>query len=97
MIFEHASARNTKPKRALQYWFENKDVKDQIADYVALDPNGPAPRVAMDNRMDQPDEPDSEAEVAPDHQDEVDDDEGSENEEDEDDGNTDSDNPAAIT
>jgi hypothetical protein len=87
MIFEHASARNTKPKRALQYWFENKDVKDQIAAYTANDPNGPAPQVVMDNRMGQLDEPDSEDEVEPDYQDNVDDDDDSEDEEDEADDN----------
>ncbi|KNG52079.1 hypothetical protein TW65_00544 [Stemphylium lycopersici] len=44
-IFEHASARGTEPKKLLRYWFEKKEAKELVAQEVANNPNGPAPRI----------------------------------------------------
>jgi hypothetical protein len=88
MIFELASARDTKPKKVLRYWFEKKEVKEIIAKHDADHPNGPAPRVVYN---DEREEEESEDEVEPDHQDDQLEDEDEDDNEDDDNDDDDED------
>jgi len=48
-IFEHVAVRDIKPKKLLRYWFENKEVKELIAQEAIDNPNCPTPRVVYGN------------------------------------------------
>lgn len=84
-IFEYGTARNTKPKKLLRYWFEKKEAKELIAQHVAAHPNGPAPHVVQDNEY----EEDSDVPEEEDEEDQDGDDEDNEAEEDQDDDDED--------
>ncbi|KAH7072332.1 hypothetical protein FB567DRAFT_564244 [Paraphoma chrysanthemicola] len=85
-IFEYAAARNIKPKKLLRYWFEKKEVKELVAQHVAADPNGPAPRVVQN---DQYEEESSDVPELEDLEDQDSEDEGEEAADGEDDGGSD--------
>jgi hypothetical protein len=57
-IFNHAAARDTKPKKLLRYWFEKKEVKENIAQLAVQDPHGPTPRVHWSDDREYGDESD---------------------------------------
>lgn len=80
-IFEHASVREIEPKKLLRFWFEKKEAKELVAQEVADNPNGPAPRVVYNDNDYDYESDISEAEDE-DEEDEEDDEEG----EDEDEG-----------
>ncbi|KAH7063953.1 hypothetical protein BKA63DRAFT_525498 [Paraphoma chrysanthemicola] len=52
-IFEYAADRDIKPKKLLRNWFEKKEVKELVAQHVAADPNGPAPRVVQNHQYEE--------------------------------------------
>ncbi|KAL6711042.1 hypothetical protein ACN47E_006917 [Coniothyrium glycines] len=52
-IFKHVVASSSvKPKKLLRYWFEKKEIGETVAQHIAAEPNGPAPRVLPSDDFD---------------------------------------------
>ncbi|RAR06132.1 hypothetical protein DDE82_003480 [Stemphylium lycopersici] len=84
-IFEHASARGTEPKKLLRYWFEKKEAKELVAQEVANNPNGPAPRIVYNENGYDCESDTSEVDGEDENEDEGEEDEEDEDEEDDED------------
>jgi hypothetical protein len=78
--FEYAAVRDTPPKKLLRYWFEKKEVKELVANEVAANPTGPAPRVVYQQEH----EEDSDVPEPEDEEDQEGESEGEDNDDEED-------------
>lgn len=59
IIFEHATAGDTKPKNLFRHWFEKKEVEALVAHELATNPTGPTPIIVYPDYN----EPDSDDEL----------------------------------